>query len=228
MLFMWRLRHRLRAGASAAGLCPSCLLKSALSTGQDVDDGIDAPSTTLLAGAEVGPFVILRLLGRGGMAAVYEARDVRLDRTIALKVLPQEFLYDDTFARRFEHEARVIASLEHGHIVPIYASGIDRGIPWMSMRLLAGGNLGDRLAHHRPDPREAVRMLRSVADALDYAHAHGVVHRDIKPTNLLLDSSDAVYIGDFGLAQILEGGRGGTTDRHAGWHAALHSAGTGA
>jgi serine/threonine protein kinase len=75
------------------------------------------------------------------MSAVYRAQDVHLARTVALKVLPQEFLHDRTFARRFEHEARVIASLAHDHIVPIYASGIDNGIPWMSMRLISGGHL---------------------------------------------------------------------------------------
>jgi eukaryotic-like serine/threonine-protein kinase len=139
------------------------------------------------------------------MSAVYEARDERLERTIALKVLPQEFLHEETFARRFAQEARVIARLEHPKIVPIYASGIDNGIPWMSMRLLTGGNLGARLEHRRAEPRAAVRMLRSVADALDYAHARGVVHRDIKPTNILLDDANEVCLGDFGLAHMLEG-----------------------
>jgi TonB family protein len=139
------------------------------------------------------------------MGAVYKAHDPQLDRLIALKVLPPEFLHDGTFEKRFEREARMVAKLEHPNIVPIYASGIDEAVPWMSMRLLAGGNLGTFLEHHRLTPREAVRMLRSVADALDYAHARGVVHRDIKPTNLLLDGSHSVCIGDFGLAQMLEG-----------------------
>jgi TonB family protein len=140
------------------------------------------------------------------MATVYRAQDRSLDRTVALKILPPEFLYDRTFARRFEQEARLVAKLEHPNIVPIYATGIDAGIPWMSMRLLTGGNLGALLERRRVDPGEAVRMLRSVANALDYAHGHGVVHRDVKPTNMLLDGSGHVCLGDFGLAQMLQGG----------------------
>lgn len=142
------------------------------------------------------------------MATVYEAYDRRLERAVALKVLPPEFLHDGTFARRFENEARVIAKLEHPNIVPIYASGIDEGIPWMGMRLLAGGNMGALLENGRPALPHAVQMLRDVADALDYAHARGVVHRDIKPTNILRDGSGRFCVGDFGLAQMLEGALG--------------------
>ena len=142
------------------------------------------------------------------MATVYEAYDDRLERAIALKVLPPEFLHGGEFARRFEKEARVVAKLEHPNIVPIYASGIDEGIPWMSMRLLAGGNMGMLLRAGRPDSRKALHLLRSIADALDYAHARGVVHRDIKPTNILLDGAGGVCVGDFGLAQMLDGAPG--------------------
>jgi serine/threonine-protein kinase len=152
----------------------------------------------------LGSFRIVRVLGRGGMATVYEARDDRLDRAVALKVLPPEFLHDPRFADRFEQEARIVAALEHPNIVPIYASAIDSGIPWMSMRLLTGGTIGTLLERGRPDAREIVRLLRSVADALDYAHAQGVVHRDIKPTNILLGGTDGVCVGDFGLAYMLD------------------------
>jgi eukaryotic-like serine/threonine-protein kinase len=156
----------------------------------------------------LGPFRIVRLLGIGGMATVYEAEDVRLERAIALKVLPPEFLHDDAFAKRFVKEGRVIARLDHLSIVPIYASGIDDGIPWMSMRLLAGGNLDTLLESRRLEPLEIVRILQEVAAALDYAHAHGVVHRDIKPTNLLLDGAGSTFVADFGLAHLLEGSPG--------------------
>jgi serine/threonine-protein kinase len=165
-------------------------------------------SSTLSPGTTVGLFQIVGVLGRGGMATVYEAYDRRLERAVALKVLPPQFLHDGTFAQRFEHEARVIAKLEHPNIVPIYASGIHEGIPWMGMRLLAGGNMGALLENGRPAPTHAVQMLRDVADALDYAHARGVVHRDIKPTNILRDSSGRMCVADFGLAQMLEGGPG--------------------
>jgi TonB family protein len=194
-------------GASPGGLCPACLLTTALASDPDIDESGDV-SSTLAPGTMVGLFQIVGVLGRGGMATVYEAYDRRLDRAVALKVLPPEFLHDGTFARRFENEARVIAKLEHPNIVPIYASGIDEGMPWMGMRLLAGGNMGALLENGRPALPQAVQMLRDVADALDYAHARGVVHRDVKPTNILRDGSGRMCVGDFGLAQMLEGGPG--------------------
>lgn len=198
----------LRRGASPSGLCPACLLETALSSDADLDIFDPALSDTLPPGTTVGPFCIVGVLGRGGMATVYEAYDQRLERSIALKVLPPEFLHAGEFARRFDKEARVIAKLEHANIVPIYASGIDENIPWMSMRLLAGGTMGMLLRKGRPDFRTALHLLRSIADALDYAHARGVVHRDIKPTNILLDGTGGVYVGDFGLAQMLDGAPG--------------------
>jgi TonB family protein len=194
----------LTPGDSAAGLCAACLLATALSSDADSPEDDDGSLTTLAAGTMLGSFRIVRVLGRGGMATVYEARDGRLERAVALKVLPPEFLHDVRFAERFEQEARVVAALEHPNIVPIYASGIDDGIPWMSMRLLTGGTIGTLLEDGRPDARQIVRLLRAVASGLDYAHAHGVVHRDIKPTNILLDRADGVCVGDFGLAYMLE------------------------
>ena len=194
----------LTPGSSAAGLCAACLLTTALSGDSDSHLADNESLTTFAAGTMLGSFRIVRVLGRGGMATVYEARDDRLERAIALKVLPPEFLHDARFAERFEQEARVIAALEHPNIVPIYASGIDNGIPWMSMRLLTGGTIGTLLENGRPDARQIVRLLRPVASALDYAHAHGVVHRDIKPTNILLDGADGVCVGDFGLAYMLD------------------------
>lgn len=191
----------LTAASSAGGLCASCLLATALV--EDCESPLDEDGS-LTPGTMLGSFRIVRVLGRGGMATVYEARDDRLDRAVALKVLPPEFLHEPRFAERFEQEARIVAALEHPNIVPIYASGIDEGIPWMSMRLLTGGTIGRLLERGRPDAGEIVRLLRSVADALDYAHAHGVVHRDIKPTNILLDGTDGVCVGDFGLAYMLD------------------------
>ena len=156
-------------------------------------------------GVMLGSHRIVALLGRGGMATVYEAFDTRLERAVALKVLPPQFLHDETFARRFDQEARVIAKLEHPAIVPIYACGTDDGIPWMSMRLLGGGNMGTLLKNAPPDPVKALGILRRVAEALDYAHVRGVVHRDIKPANILFDRDGRACVGDFGLAQMLEG-----------------------
>src|SRR5262245_26962349 len=181
---------------ASGGLCSACLLAAALDPLEEMFD------TTLTPGSAVGVFQIAGLLGKGGMATVYEAYDPSLERSIALKVLPPEFLHEPAFARRFRREAKVIARLEHPNIVPIYASGIDDGIPWMSMRLLSGGSLGALLERSRLPVERSLHILRRVADALDYAHARGVVHRDIKPTNILLDDGDHVCVADFGLAYI--------------------------
>jgi len=161
-------------------------------------------SSGLEPGTDFGPFRIEGLLGKGGMSTVYRAYEPELDRIVALKVLPAEFLHDETFAQRFRQEARVVAALEHPHIVPLYASGIDDGLPWMSMRLFAGGNLGTLLVDGPIDIERALGVLRAVAAALDYAHAHGVVHRDVKPSNILLDDAGHVCVGDFGLAHVME------------------------
>ena len=159
----------------------------------------------LAAGSTLGPFRIIALLGRGGMASVYKAYQAKLDRHVALKVLPQEFLHDPAFAKRFEREARVVAKLEHPNIVPIYDYGIDDGIPWMAMRMLQAGSLANLLKRGRLDRRRVVAILTQVADALDHAHANGVIHRDVKPSNVLLDERERVYVGDFGFAHMVEG-----------------------
>ena len=138
------------------------------------------------------------------MAAVYEAHDPRLDRAVALKVLPPQFLHDPSFAARFEHEARVIARLDDPAIVPIFASGIDEGIPWMSMRLATGGSLASLLGKGPLAPKDAIGILKQVAAAIDHAHARGVTHRDIKPANILLDPGGKACVADFGLAHLLE------------------------
>ena len=157
-------------------------------------------------GANAGPFRIVEPLGKGGMASVYRAHEEALERDVALKVLPREFLHDPDFVKRFQHEAKAIAKLEHPNIVPIYAYDIDKaeGIPWMAMRLVGGGSLKDLMRRGRLPFERSVRILRDVAAALDYAHSKGVVHRDVKPPNVLLDPEGRVYLADFGIAKMLE------------------------
>jgi TonB family protein len=192
--------------SSAGGLCAACLLAVALdspsASAMTDEDRLD----DLAVGTVVAQFIVGRPLGRGGMGVVYEAQDTHLDRAVALKVLPPEFLHDQTFAMRFAAEARVIARLEHPNIVPIYATGIDSGLPWMSMRLLTGNALSAILERRRLAPSEIVQLLRNVAAALDYAHGRGVVHRDIKPANILLDRSGTACVADFGLARMAGAG----------------------
>lgn len=189
----------------ADGLCAACLLDRALMDEWESD--ADVSSTDLASGSLFGDLRIVRLLGKGGMASVYEAYDARLDRSVAVKVLPPQFLHDETFARRFEQEARLVARLAHPRIVPVYASGIEQGIPWMTMRLLGGGSV-EQLLHGKPLDRPlALELLADIASALDHAHAAGVIHRDIKPTNILLDDDGRASLSDFGLARMLIGGR---------------------
>jgi serine/threonine-protein kinase len=160
----------------------------------------------LVPGSPFGPYRVIEPLGRGGMAAVYKAYEAKLDRHVALKVLPAEFLHDETFAARFLREARIIARLEHKDIVPIYDFGIEEDVPWMAMRLVGGGTLWTLLsAERRLTPMRVAGILRGVADALDHAHAQGVIHRDLKPQNVLLDESGHVYLADFGIARMVEG-----------------------
>lgn len=159
----------------------------------------------LAAGATLGAYRIVEPLGRGGMASVYKAYEASLERHVALKVLPGEFLHEEAFAERFRREARVAARLEHPNIVPIFAFGIEQGAPWMAMRLIAGGTLAGLLRQQRLAGPQVAAILRGVAQALDYAHAKGVVHRDVKPQNVLLDEAQRVYLADFGIARMLEG-----------------------
>ena len=149
------------------------------------------PDTALrfaLQEAVVGRYSIERELGRGGMGVVYLARDVRLDRPVALKLLPPERAAVPSIRERFLHEARMAARLSHPNIVPIHAVEEMGEFVFFAMQYVAGETFGDRLRRQqRLPPWEAARVLRDVAWALAYAHAQGVTHRDIKPDNILID-----------------------------------------
>ena len=147
-------------------------------------------------------------LGRGGMSVVYRARDLRLDRPVAIKVLPPELAHDPAIRTRFTREAQTAAHLAHAHIVPIHDVGDRDGIAYFVMALVTGGNLGTLLAHEPRLPVDEVRRIfREVADALAYAHLRGVIHRDIKPDNILLDrETGRAMVTDFGIARAIEAG----------------------
>jgi serine/threonine-protein kinase len=147
-------------------------------------------------------------IGRGGMSVVFRARDRRLNRLVAIKVLPPELAYDPAIRTRFTREAQTAAQLSHAHIVPIYDVGERDGIAHFVMALITGGNLADLLAREPRQPiEEARRLLREIADALAYAHLRGVIHRDIKPDNILLDAaSGRALVTDFGIARAIEAG----------------------
>ena len=147
-------------------------------------------------------------IGRGGMSVVYRARDLRLNRPVAIKVLPPELAHDPAIRARFTREAQMSAQLSHAHIVPIYDVGEREGIAWFVMALVTGGNLATHLTREPRQPLDEVRrILTEVADALAYAHLRGVIHRDIKPDNILLDrQTGRAMVTDFGIAWATEAG----------------------
>jgi serine/threonine protein kinase len=161
---------------------------------------------TLQIGETVGPYEIISPLGQGGMATVYKAHHKRLDRYVAIKVMHTAFMQDDSFLARFEREARIVARLEHPNIVPVYDFSDHNGQPYLAMKYIEGPTLKRRAMKQGITLEETAHLLTPVADALDYAHAHDVLHRDMKPSNILLDLDDRPYITDFGLARIAQMG----------------------
>ena len=159
-------------------------------------------SGEVTTGTRVAGYRIVRLLGEGGTGAVYLAVDEQLDRQIALKLLPPELCRDERFRHRFLREARTAAGIEHPGIVPIYAAGEANGLLYLAMRLVPGTDLRHVLERDgRLELTRAIRILAPVAEALDAAHAQGLVHRDVKPGNILVGEDDRAFLADFGLAK---------------------------
>ncbi|WP_420632425.1 protein kinase domain-containing protein [Candidatus Leptofilum sp.] len=150
----------------------------------------------------IGRYRIKAELGRGGMSTVYLAHDPRFERDVAIKLLPLELLHQPTFRRRFEREAKVVASLDHPAIVPVYDFGEEEGQPFLVMRFMTGGSLGERLKQGAISIAESARIMTKLAPALDEVHLHGVIHRDLKPSNILFDQRNEPYISDFGTAKL--------------------------
>ena len=154
----------------------------------------------LTAGMRLGPYEILNAIGAGGMGEVYKARDTRLDRIVAIKVLPPEFVNDPAAKQRFDREAQTIASLKHPHICVLYDIGSQDGIDFLVMEYLEGETLTDRLTKSPLPLDEAIGVAIAIADALDKAHRQGIVHRDLKPGNVMLTKGGTKLL-DFGLAK---------------------------
>lgn len=164
----------------------------------------EPPSPEDLAGVVPG-YEIVRLVGRGGMGAVYEARQVAIGRRVALKVLPPELSANEAFAERFRREARALGRLEHGNILEVYDFGESAaGHLFYSMQFVEGGDLAARLKKGPLQQGEALRMVKEICAALEAAHAQGVIHRDIKPSNILLTADDTVKVADFGIAVLVD------------------------
>jgi len=199
------------AADAPEGLCPACLMAGALASAPSpVGSAMTTPWTDekrAAAIADLAPHFpqleIIELLGQGGMGAVYKARQKHLDRLIALKVIPPEAAKEPAFAERFAREARALARLNHPNIVTVYDFGQSDGVYFLLMEFVDGLNLRQTMMSGNLTPQEALAIVPHVCDALQYAHDQGIVHRDVKPENVLLDKSGRVKIADFGLAKLL-------------------------
>jgi tRNA A-37 threonylcarbamoyl transferase component Bud32 len=187
------------------GLCPGCLMKVGLGSEAGTAARLNAfvpPPAEALA-PHFPQYEILQLLGKGGMGAVYKARQKSLNRLVALKVLPNDARQEPTFAERFFREAQALAQLSHSSIVAVHEFGQAGGFYFFVMEFVDGTSLRQLLRIHRLSPREALTIVPQICDALQYAHDQGIVHRDIKPENILVDKQGRVKIADFGLARLL-------------------------
>ncbi len=160
----------------------------------------------LSPGENVGPYRIIEQLGQGCMATVFKAYHPALDRYVAIKVLHPAFKEDPNFLARFQREARIVAKLEHPHIVPVYDFSEHKGMAYLVMRYIEGETLKARLQGGSLPPERALEILKPVAEALAYAHEQGVLHRDIKPSNIMLTPEGGIYLTDFGLARMAQSG----------------------
>jgi serine/threonine-protein kinase len=195
------------------GLCTACLFETGLALlanqdGNDVDrtpeprNGRDVHPGKMPA--DFGDYELQEEIGRGGQGAVYRARQKSLNRTVALKVIGLGQWATESHLKRFRLEAEAVASLDHPNILPIYqVSESEGGVPFFSMKLATGGSLHDAAPSLRNQPRKSVELMAKVARAVEYAHGHGVLHRDLKPGNVLLDDRGEPLVSDFGLAKLL-------------------------
>ncbi len=198
------------------GLCPRCLMALNLSAQTEMPGGEVGPDGTRVVPPkpeppppleEIAPHFpqleLLECLGRGGMGVVYKARQPRLNRFVALKILAREKEKDPRFAERFTREAQALARLNHPNIVTVYDFGEANGLYYLLMEFVDGLSLRQLLQSRKLAPEEALTIVPPICEALQYAHQHGIIHRDIKPENILMDTQGRVKIADFGIAKLL-------------------------
>jgi eukaryotic-like serine/threonine-protein kinase len=190
------------------GLCARCLLGQAFAFAVAASEGdvIEAERVAAagLEGRTLGGYEILSTIARGGMGVVFKARQRNPRRIVALKVIAAGELASPRAVERFHNEALAAARLDHPNIVPIHEVGEDRGWHYFSMQLVEGCTLADLIRTGRPEPQAAVELLRVVTRAVEHAHQRGILHRDLKPTNILLDATGDPHLTDFGLAKVVE------------------------
>jgi serine/threonine protein kinase len=192
------------------GVCVSCLLREGLQTGGEVSKAIYETVLDELDARDkpwrLGNYEILEQIGCGGMGVIYRARQRHSRRTVAVKRVLSYRADSHGALQRFRREAQAVASLDHPNILPIYeVSESEDGLPFFSMKLAEKGSLHENAASLRDEPRKCVQLMAKVARAVEYAHSRGVLHRDLKPGNILLNDRDEPLVSDFGLAKLLDG-----------------------
>ena len=191
---------------SAEGLCPRCLLQDAFEAAPEAERLVSVPEPA--PGTRVryfGDYELLRELGHGGMGVVYQARQVSLNRLVAVKLIQGGEFASPQFIQRFRTEAEAAARLQHPNIVAIHEVGEHHGQHYFSMDYVEGPTLEEQVRKGPLPPQRAAALVRTIAEAIHYAHGQGILHRDLKPSNVLVDHLDQPRITDFGLAKVLTG-----------------------
>src|SRR5947208_188760 len=192
-------------GDSPKGLCPACVLETGLGPVADESvAGIDDPGHPAEVVMEFGDYELLEEIGRGGQGVVYRPRQKSLNRTVALKVIGLGQWATQAHLKRFRREAEAAANLDHPCIVPIYEVGEREGSCYFSMKFIDGGQLDEVTKRTPISTRNAAELIAKLARTVHYAHEHGILHRDIKPGNILVDTKGEPHLTDFGLARLLE------------------------